>query len=253
MTNKIRIHISFWPVAFYFFLSGGFKRFLAAAILVFMHEIGHIIAALSFGLKLEEVLVMPIGQRAVVRDIYMASRIKRIAIFMSGPMLSILTGVILYVIGEGIYGDISLALGIFNLLPILPLDGGNITMSALGAYMGDINSAKAMLRFSKFISKMMIVLGIARIILYPYNLDLIVAGLFMIMINRASSAGIYNKIFSCLKNSNIKKPQKVNCFYISGDIRIYDILGSMRTDRSNIYITDDSVTFLSQKDICDMI
>lgn len=247
--RKIRFHISFWPVAAYFFISGGAERFVGATMLVFLHEMGHIFAALVFGLKFDEILIMPIGERAIIKGIYSVGRVKRAAIFLSGPVVSIIISAILWLIGNKEMAQISLYLGVFNLLPIFPLDGGNVLMTALGVN-GDMWAAKRVLWLSKLISKLIIALGIIKVILYPYNLDIVVAGLFADMIGAVGSAGVYRRIIDSLASPAPKNVRGVKLLYVTDGFREMDVLDRMNGDRFNIIVKCENsrLTYIHQRD-----
>lgn len=250
---KIRLHKSFLPVALYFLLSGGFEKFVMMCVMVFIHEMGHSFAAVLVGLKLEQILIMPIGQRAVVRDIYSVSAIKRIFIFVSGPFISIVLGGLFWVLNMKKMSYASLNIAFFNMLPFLPLDGGNILMAAIGNFIGDLKAAKIMLKISKVFSVFVLAFGFWKIILYPYNLDFVVAGLFMRMINSAMSASIYNRIIDEIFNPK-HKTGSVRFIY-SKKLSLIELLENMNTSKTNVVVTtnNNKTELFSQEEICDLI
>ncbi len=120
---------------------------LAGALAAFtlLHELGHAVAARRAGARAEISLNFLAGYASYVptRPI---SRLEHIGISFAGPGIQIVTSVaILFAMGADVMTPSSLdgnpatwaifwagpVIGLFNLVPILPLDGGNIVTTAL--------------------------------------------------------------------------------------------------------------------------
>lgn len=251
--GRVKIHFSFYAALIYFIISGGWGRFLTMAALVFAHETGHLLAALLLGLKAEKILITPIGQRLAVRDFYSEPRYKRIAVLISGPIVSLVLSVMALFTGFG--GNIagmSMALFIINLLPVMPLDGGGIAMTLLGGIMGDIRAARLVLAYSKIFSRFIIIFGFIWAVLYPYNIDFVVAGLFIKMINKASSPSIYSGILKPLLKPGNRSILKVHYIFAGKNTLPKDIISRMKTDRRNVavFMTKGEPVFVDQSKIC---
>ncbi len=119
---------------------------LAALIAVFtlIHELGHAVAARATGAKAEITLAFMAGYASFVPT-RMLTRWERVGISFAGPGVQIATGTALYVLLGGplqwpIHGLTPAqfsalwagpVIGLFNLIPILPFDGGNILEQAI--------------------------------------------------------------------------------------------------------------------------
>lgn len=253
MRLRIRIHFSFYPAVLYFLISGGAVRFFTMVLLVLVHEAGHAAAALALGLKAEEITVMPVGQRLTVREIYSAERLKRAALFTAGPLMSFLLAAVLYFSGlSRSIAEMSMTLCIINLIPVLPLDGGGIAMTLLGGIVGDMRAAKVMLKFSKLFSRAITVFGFIWIVLYPYNLDFVVAGLFLDMINNVSSPGLYSGILKALLKPSRNRVGRINYIFAGKNSEMGEILSRMKTDRRNVVVVihKGKPVFIDQNKIC---
>ena len=251
--GRVRIHISFYVALIYFVISGGWSRFLTMAALVFAHETGHLLAALLLGLKAEKIVITPIGQRLTVRDFYSEPRYKRIAVLISGPVISLVLAVTGHFTGiGGDIADISMLLFIINLLPVMPLDGGGIAMALLGGIRGDIRAAKLVLAYSKIFSQFIIIFGFIWAVLYPYNVDFVVAGLFIRMINKASSPSVYSGILKPLLKPGDRSILKVHYIFAGNNTLQKDVISRMKTDRRNVavFMTKGGLTFVDQSKIC---
>ena len=123
---------------------GMIEQFFIVLLSVTIHETAHILMAGIWGLKTEKVIVTPIGETAIIKGIESIHIIKKLLIVMIGPMTSILIGILT----EGMISDINMIIGLFNLIPIYPLDGGrilqytyymNIGLLCVGIYLVKIN------------------------------------------------------------------------------------------------------------------
>src|SRR5215510_154018 len=110
---------------------------------ILVHELGHALVVRSFGMS-PQILLYSMGGLTSWRDEKDISHAKRIAISLAGPFAGFLFGGVVYLSGRAMpgliaddfwivtHGDllfVNWGWGIFNLLPILPLDGGNVAYS----------------------------------------------------------------------------------------------------------------------------
>lgn len=116
---------------------------LAGFISIMVHELGHALMARRFGARVEIVL-QAFGGYASYSGAAI-SRMQSIAITAAGPLLQILLGLVVLGIARLTPSPqpaaamflvwliaISFIWAIFNLLPVLPMDGGRIVQAALG-------------------------------------------------------------------------------------------------------------------------
>ncbi len=115
---------------------------------VFLHEIAHILMALKQGIKVAEIEIMPFGGQAQIEDFTGLDPGKEIYLALAGPMMSLLVAGSFYFLQPYLDADlqffinINLLLGLFNLLPALPLDGGKVFRSLLSPLLGFKRSTK---------------------------------------------------------------------------------------------------------------
>ena len=129
---------------------------LALFLIVLMHEFGHSLACRSTGGRADQIVLWPLGGVAYVAPPQRpGAQLWSIA---AGPLVNVALVPVLYLavrvaVGRGLdetqpdfhawlesVRDINLALLIFNLLPVYPLDGGQILRSVLWYFMGPVTS-----------------------------------------------------------------------------------------------------------------
>ncbi|UCH84539.1 MAG: site-2 protease family protein [Candidatus Latescibacterota bacterium] len=150
----VRIHITFPLIlaaagAEGWFLGGvtdalrGVLLVLIVFVCVILHELGHSLQARRFGIRVRDIVLLPIG--GVARAERLPEKpSQEIAVAISGPLVNfVLAGVLALVIwarGDQFeFNDrfltnlliINLVLGLFNLVPAFPMDGGRILRGLL--------------------------------------------------------------------------------------------------------------------------
>jgi Zn-dependent protease len=121
--------------------SGAQQTWEFVAILVgvlLFHELGHYVAMKLFGYRNLRMFFIPGFGAAVSGRHYNAPAWKRIIVSLMGPLPGIIGGTILLIL-SGLYhndllyriGQFALVINAFNLIPILPLDGGRVAHAAL--------------------------------------------------------------------------------------------------------------------------
>lgn len=124
--------------------TGHFLELLALFAIVFVHELGHVAAARMFGLSVISVQMLPFGGVAVLEDNGYISSSREIVIALAGPLqnlLLIMISTTLHTLGlwDGefffYFIKCNLLIALFNLLPILPLDGGKIIQAMCAMFL----------------------------------------------------------------------------------------------------------------------
>lgn len=150
----LRVHITFPLILLVFGLEGALRGgagealmavvlVLAVFICVILHELGHSLQVKRYGIKVRDITLLPIGGMARAESIP-EKPIQEIVVAISGPLVNfILAGLLLGLIvlldrPLDVEGDllasllsINLVLGVFNLIPAFPMDGGRILRGLL--------------------------------------------------------------------------------------------------------------------------
>ncbi|MCK4260513.1 MAG: peptidase M50 [Halanaerobiales bacterium] len=137
---KIKVNWLFLVIILLFALVGGLARALIAFMVVFLHELAHVFTARYYGLKIKKIELLPFGGVAVFDDMLEINPSIERRVAIAGPALN-LTLLLLTILCVR-YGlldyervrffmSCNLSIGIFNLIPALPLDGGRILRANL--------------------------------------------------------------------------------------------------------------------------
>lgn len=140
--------------------AGWMLGFLSAAFACVMaHELGHAFAGRRFGADIPEILLLPIGGMAQFDHIPRNPR-HEIAIALAGPAVNALVaGILLVFVDFPAHWDpvdfpltgaellrhlilMNLVMGLFNLLPVFPMDGGRVLRAALSARWGRLRATR---------------------------------------------------------------------------------------------------------------
>ncbi len=174
----IRVHITFpliliWAAIQFGFLSGagwtgalfGVIVILLLFVIVTLHELGHSVAAQHYNVPVKQIVLLPIGGVAQL-DHIPETPWQEFVIAIAGPavnfVLAILLGALLLIPGVGFVGvddltDVgnitlplifsyifayNLFLGVFNLVPAFPMDGGRVLRAVLASRMDYLTATR---------------------------------------------------------------------------------------------------------------
>ena len=129
---------------------------LAAALLLFasvlVHELGHSLVATARGLRVENITLFIFGGISSIAQEATSAR-DEFLVAVVGPLISLLLAAVFWVIAQatpaasavnaltGYLAFTNLLLGLFNIVPGFPLDGGRVLRSIVWALTGDMARA----------------------------------------------------------------------------------------------------------------
>jgi len=125
-------------------ISGRYKLYFIFFILCFIHELGHVIMSYIFKCTCESINILPFGVNANIMGKEKLKSYQECLIYIAGPLMYFVNELLidfLYSVGFLSYiglvraNESNILILIFNLLPILPLDGGNILRCILNRFL----------------------------------------------------------------------------------------------------------------------
>lgn len=194
---SLKLDLKIFLFLLLFLITSQFEIYIIVMIFAIVHELGHLVAGLALGYKVEEIKITPMGLRLQFKvkskeyneKIKNGNRlnVKKAIIAIAGPITNLIIFIVLmllqkldftftntYIYQIIIYSNILIA--IFNMLPIYPMDGGRVINEILKIIIGYKKAYKITYILSKTL--LIILTAIASIsILYLKN----IAILFIIM------------------------------------------------------------------------
>ncbi len=139
MKNLFKIHALTYLILLSVLLAGYFNYFLIISFILLIHDLGHIIALKLFNYQIYNITILPFGS-LINSNINSSSNSKEIFIIsIAGVLMQVLLYPLFYLLNIYYINDISYNIFLnynkiillFNLLPIIPLDGSKIILSIL--------------------------------------------------------------------------------------------------------------------------
>ena len=151
------------------------KAYLAALIIVCIHEYGHYYAAKKLNFEIDKVEIFPFGAFLSLRDYGMHHIVDELIMVMSGLVthLGMFIVIKLLFVSEYLLAVNKLVF-IFNLLPIYPLDGSKILLLIISLWHDYYQAVKLQIKLSILTLSIMIILyhQIGYLLIYMYLLYL---------------------------------------------------------------------------------
>lgn len=173
-------------------ITGYFIELLTLFGIIFIHELGHVAAAKGFGWRIKEVHFLPFGGVAVVDELGTISAWEEMIVALAGPLQNgIMVGLALIMHGLGLWDadwgsyfiQANVMIGLFNLLPVLPLDGGQVMQSILSLWLNYHRTIVYCTWLSLTINLLFIVVSILKFHTAGIQLNLLMIGLFLLYAN----------------------------------------------------------------------
>lgn len=153
---KIEINLKIIFIIILFFLIDNLSTYGIFIIFILIHELAHLVVGILIGGKPKKMTISPFGMSLEFYSYGKNKIFYKILFFSSGPLINLVIALLfnfLYnkndLIQIIIY--INVAIGIFNLLPILPLDGGKLLREIAKGIVGFEKANKFIIYFSKIV------------------------------------------------------------------------------------------------------
>lgn len=175
-------------------VTGYFMELFTLFLIVLVHELGHVITARGLGWTIREVKLLPFGGVVEVDEAGGIPATEEALVAIAGPLQNAWMGLAAWGCGALGLWDLqwseyvwkaNLMIGMFNLLPIHPLDGGKLVQALLSYSVNYYNVLVWNARISIVFSLLMII-GSFLPLLLDHNgiqLNLLIVGLFLMMSN----------------------------------------------------------------------
>jgi Zn-dependent protease len=148
---------------------------------VVLHELGHALAARVFGVSTAHITLYPFGGIAALRSepkrpsaefwIAIAGPLVNGLLFGLGALAWLATGWI----GFGIFAGLNLIMGVFNLIPAFPMDGGRVLRAALVPVLGWWRASRLAINVGRVFA-----IGFLAVGLFTVSFNLMLVGGFLL-------------------------------------------------------------------------
>ncbi|MEK4437768.1 MULTISPECIES: M50 family metallopeptidase [Paenibacillus] len=191
---RISLHPFFVIIMLASLATGHFIELITLFAIVFIHECGHAAAAALLGCRVLSIQMLPFGGVAVIEDGGRLTAGREIIIALAGPLQNIVMVGITMLLQYANLGDPvflayiiqgNLLIALFNLLPVLPLDGGKIVQALVSLIAPYYTTLMWTYRISILCSTGVILFAISKWITGDYGLPLniLLIGLFLFYSN----------------------------------------------------------------------
>ena len=178
----LRINISFAAAVTLTLILDESGLCAAALFCCIIHELGHVACLLILGEKPQLIELSFYGIKLKRHNVSELKSFEETMIYMSGPTANFALSALLFICGTGdgmrTAAAISACVGLFNLLPCQPLDGGNVLCCFLNRRMGEERCAKTCFCVSCATLAPMVAAGVT-LLLKSGNITLLAVSLYL--------------------------------------------------------------------------
>lgn len=152
------------------------EQFFILYVFMICHETIHILAAGAFGCKLKSIDIMPAGLCGNLDGVEELKLYKRNIILVTAPLFNIIIG---FVFNKSYIGWGNILIGVFNLLPVYPLDGSLLFQNIMGYFFGTLRADKWLKFTGRFIIGLLFFAAVAEIIFMGFSFVTIAVAMYL--------------------------------------------------------------------------
>lgn len=244
--TKLRIHPLFWLIIAAGTVTGHLWEAAIAFFIVLVHECGHAAMALRFGWTVKKIELLPFGGVAELDENGDDSFRRESAVILAGPLMNIglaLVGKFLVLLPfwgvaqQEIFRNQNLAILLFNLLPIWPLDGGRLFHLVLQ----QIYPFKQAYRYILIFSWMVLILFSALMLgLFPFSTSFVIVALFLavVILKEWRTVPLHFIRFLLALSCRTRPPARIRNLYFRPETRLVTVFSMFyRNSEHHIFIT----------------
>ena len=200
---------------------GNISLYILTYFIMALHEFAHLVAAIYIGLKPKSITFSPFGVHLCLDNKIINSLADEIILYSAGPLVNAFFALVALYFGWVDIYRLNLILFIMNIMPVMPLDGGMITMRLISYKLGRKRAKEILTAFSVVIGCILLGFFVYSVYIKRINLSVFIIAVFFIG-NILTSKEMYNtdliNALSCgKKTSNKVKLVVINDTYSVSD------------------------------------
>lgn len=222
--------------------------------IVTVHELAHVVVARRLGQRVEEIELLPFGGVARVESPLELNPAVERTVAVAGPMANfVLLGAGLFFLTYRIlspswvrfFVEANAALGLFNLLPALPLDGGRILRSYLVERLGFGRATTFAVKLGKCLAFGLMVIGSVGLATGLFSVSFVVLSIFIYVAANKEQANAFFVLFRYVtrKKDEVQSQTtlQVEQLAVTHEARIRDVFQRIVPRRYHvIWVLDES-------------
>ncbi|ABW19297.1 M50 family metallopeptidase [Alkaliphilus oremlandii] len=183
-----------------------FYKLLILIAVVFLHELSHCFMCIYYGIQVKEIKLFVFGGVAKFLGDIEGNSKQEIAIALAGPLLNFILILISFAVlrlgnkpwqeNMEFFITVNLSIGLFNLMPMLPLDGGRVFRGLLAPYLGIKKATYMVIRLGYILCILLFSIGIYLTFVYNIEYAFLSALAVYIGLSNAKEKSRVNLIFA---------------------------------------------------------
>lgn len=185
---SVRVSFLFFAVLTLACVTDNSEIAFSSLICAMLHEGGHIAALFFFGSAPNEIHFGIFGVR-IQHNNYMLPDYAQMVVVLCGPLLNLALFAVMLAASLFLQSRIllmlcavNLIMGVFNLMPILPLDGGRALKIVLERFFSEARAQRIMCVICAVMISGLIVAGIFLVLKTGVNISLLVTGIYLLVL-----------------------------------------------------------------------
>ncbi len=231
---------------------GNLKLYLLAYFVMTLHELSHLCAALFIGLKPQSITFSPFGVNLRLDSKIINYVTDEVILYSSGPLVNAVFALIALFFDMPDLYRLNTVLFVMNILPIVPLDGGMITVRLLSCRFGRKRSKHLLNTFSVISGIVMLAVASYGVYAGYINISLFIIAVFFIG-NVLTGREMYDTDFINAISCSNKRTNRTNIVVIDSQHTIADAVKNFSPAFTTIALVideNDKISkILSEKEI----
>lgn len=185
---KVKINYFLMPILVFSFFANYLWQMLAVLLVVFLHEGVHCYVSYLNNIQVSEIQLFPFGGVVKAENELGIEPNKEVMIAIAGPLFNFAFFILLFFIKE-LYDytsegldfliRVNILIGSFNLLPIIPLDGGRVLRAILTHWLGLKKATMTAIQIGKGICIVIFTLGALLTTIDAENIYILMLSVFL--------------------------------------------------------------------------